>query len=232
MSTSVEISSNLGSVTTSSRRQRVRLGRSPGSPPNREAILDAARGYFERHGYDRATIRGIAAQAAVDPALVHHYFGSKDKLLVAALKLPVNPREVVTELLAGDVETIGERLLRRVLSVWGADWAAGGTMIGLMRASMTHEEAARMMREFFTREIIGRLAAALNVPQPRLRVGLVASQLMGLAMARFIIRMEPIASADPETLIACYGPTMQRYLTGELPGDDGSLSGKVHRHRK
>ena len=207
-------------TTTSSRRKRARLGRAPGSPPNREAILDAARGYFERHGYDRATIRGIAAQAGVDPALVHHYFGSKDQLLVTALKLPVNPREVVNELLAGDVETIGERLLRRVLSVWGADWAAGGTMIGLMRASMTHDGAARMIREFFAREIIGRLAAALNVPQPSLRIGLVASQMMGLAMARFIIRMEPIASADPETLIACYGPTMQRYLTGALPGDN------------
>lgn len=198
------------------------MGRTPGSPPNREAILDAARNYFERHGYERATIRGIAAEAGVDPALVHHYFGSKQQLLVAALKLPVNPREVLPELLAGPVEGIGERLLRRILSVWGADWARGGNLIGLIRTSMTHEDAARMMREFFTREVIGRLAEELEVPQPRLRIGLVASQLMGLAMARFIIRLEPIASADPETLIACYGPTIQRYLTGPLPGDEAA----------
>ena len=211
---------------SSTRRKRPRLGRAPGSPPNREAILQAARGYFEEHGYDRATIRAIAAQARVDPALVHHYFGSKDQLMVAALRLPVNPREVVAELLAGDVDTIGERLLRRVLAVWGDEWGSGGPFIGLIRAAVTREDAARMMREFFTREIIGRVVEALDVSQPRLRVALVASQLMGLAMARFILRFEPIAGADPETLIACYAPTIQRYMTGPMP------SPKVHRHRR
>jgi len=105
-------------------------------------------------------------------------------------------------------------------------------MISLIRASMTHENAAQMMREFFTREIIGRLAEKLDVPQPRLRVALVASQLMGLAMARFIIRMEPIASADPEMLIAAYAPTIQRYLTGPLPGDDGARARKASRPRR
>ena len=200
------------------------MGRTPGSPPNRDAILEAARGYFARHGYDRATIRGIAAEAGVDPALVHHYFGSKDQLLVAALKLPLNPRDVVPELLAGDINTLGERLLRRLLSVWGADRQAGGALIGLVRASVTHDDAARMMREFITREVIGRLADALERPDPRLRAALVGSQLLGLAMARFIIRMEPIASADSETLIACYAPTIQRYLTGPLPKTGGSRS--------
>lgn len=193
------------------------MGRTPGSPPNREAILEAARGYFASHGYDRATIRGIAAEAGVDPALVHHYFGSKDQLLVAALKLPLNPRDVVPELLAGDIETLGERLLRRLLGVWAADGQAGGSLVGLVRASVTHEAAARMMREFITREVIGRLADALDMPDPRFRAALVGSQLLGLAMARFIIRMEPIASADPELLIAAYAPTIQRYLTGPLP---------------
>ena len=206
-------------MSASSKRKRSHVGRAPGSPPNREAILDAALGYFARHGYDRATIRAIAAEAGVDPALVHHYFGTKDQLLVAALKLPLNPRDVVPELLAGPEDSIGERLLRRALSVWGADRDSGGQMIALIRASMTHDDAARMMREFFTREVIGRLAEKLEVSQPRLRIGLVASQLMGLAMARFIVRMEPIASADPETLIAAYAPTIQRYLTGPLPGD-------------
>jgi AcrR family transcriptional regulator len=200
------------------------MGRTPGSPPNREAILEAARGYFARHGYDRATIRGIAAEAGVDPALVHHYFGSKDQLLVAALKLPLNPRDVVPELLAGDINTLGERLLRRLLTVWGADRQAGGALIGLVRASVTNDDAARMMREFITREVIGRLADALKRPDPRLRAALVGSQLLGLAMARFIIRMEPIASADSETLIACYAPTIQRYLTEPLPKTGGSHS--------
>lgn len=229
MSTIVELFGNLSHVSLSPKPKRPRVGRAPGSPHNREAILDAARGYFVRNGYERATIRSIAGEAGVDPALVHHYFGSKDRLLVAALQLPVNPREVVPELLDGPVDEIGERLMRRVLSVWGDDSQSGGHMIGLIRAAITQESAAQMMREFFTREVIGRLAEKLEVPQPRLRVGLVASQLMGLAMARYIIRMEPIAGADPETLIACFAPTIQRYLTGPLPGDDKSRSRKGQR---
>lgn len=200
-------------------KKRSRLGRTPGSPPNREAILAAATEYFGRHGYDRATIRGIAAEAGVDPALVHHYFGSKDQLLVSALQLPVNPREVVAELLAGGRENLGQNLLRRILAVWGSDWAGGGRLVGLIRASTSHDDAARIIREFFTREVIGRLADGLDVPQPRLRAALVGSQLIGLAMARFVIAIEPIASADPETLIGVYAPTLQRYLTGPLPGD-------------
>ena len=219
MSTGVELLGNLVAVTATARRQRTRAGRTPGSPPNREAILQAARGYFERHGYDGATIRAIAAEARVDPALVHHYFGSKDQLLVAALKLPINPRELVGELLAGDPDTIGERMMRRVLAVWGEQWETGGPLIGLIRTAMTHEDAARMMREFFTREIIGRVVESLEVPQPRLRIGLVASQMIGLAMCRFILRLEPIAGADPEMLIACYAPVVQRFMTGPLPGD-------------
>jgi hypothetical protein len=130
----------------------------------------------------------------------------------------------VPQLLAGDVNTLGERMLRKVLAVWGADLRAGGALLGLVRASLTHEDAAAMMREFFTREMIGRIAAALEVPQPRLRAALVASQMMGILMVRFIIRMEPLASADPETLIASYAPTIQRYLTGTLPGDEAASS--------
>jgi AcrR family transcriptional regulator len=219
MSTAVELLGKLGAVTATARRRRARAGRSPGSPPNRQAILEAARGYFERHGYEGATIRAIAAQARVDPALVHHYFGTKDQLLVAALELPINPREVVGELLAGDPDTIGERMMRRILAVWGEQWAKGGPLIGLIRTAMTHEHAARMMREFFTREVIGRVVESLDVSQPKLRIGLVGSQLLGLAMCRFIVRLEPIASADPETLIACYAPVLQRFMTGPLPGD-------------
>jgi AcrR family transcriptional regulator len=234
MSTSVELLGNLVAVTTTARRRRARVGRAPGSPPNRQAILEAARGYFERNGYEGATIRAIAAEARVDPALVHHYFGTKDQLLVAALELPINPREVVGELLAGDPDTIGERMMRRVLAVWGEQWAKGGPLIGLIRTAMTHEDAARMMREFFTREIIGRVVESLDVPQPRLRIGLVASQLMGLAMCRFIVRLEPIAGADPETLIACYAPVLQRFMTGPLPGDasSGATSTTARRRRQ
>lgn len=202
------------------RPKRGRIGRTPGSPQNREAIRAAALEQFTKHGYDRATIRDIAAAAGVDPALVLHYFGSKDQLLVAALEFPVNPRELVSELLAGGVDGLGERLLRRALSVWSSE-PGGGTMVGLIRSSASHEEAARMMREFFTREVIGQVAKSLNVPQPGLRAALVASQLIGLAMARFVVRFEPIASAPIDDMVAWYAPTLQRYLTGPLAGDKG-----------
>lgn len=197
----------------------VRAGRPAGSPPNREAILAAAREQFAERGYDSATIRGIASRAGVDPALVHHYFGSKDRLFVAAMRVPVSPAEIVPEVLEGGVDGLAERLLRRFLEVWSADPAGGGALVGLVRSAVSNEDAARMIREFVTREVLERIAGALDVPQPRLRAALVASQLIGMALARFVVRVEPIASADAETLIACYAPTLQRYLTGPLPGD-------------
>jgi AcrR family transcriptional regulator len=201
-----------------SKPKRGRLGRTPGSPANREAIRVAALEQFTRRGYDRATIRDIAAAAGVDPALVLHYFGSKDALLVAALEFPVNPRELVSELLAGGVDGLSERLLRRALSVWTSEHG-GGTMVGLIRAAASHDEAARMMKEFFAREVLGRVVKSLGMPQSELRAALVASQMVGLAMARFVIRFEPIATASIDEMVSWYAPTLQRYLTGPLAGD-------------
>ena len=195
---------------------RRRSGRPRGSPPNREAILAAAREQFAERGYDNATIRGIAAKAGVDPALVHHYFVTKERLFTAAVRLPISPREFVPELLAGGADGLGERLLRRLFDVWATDPDA---LVGLVRSATSHEYAARMIREFMTREVLEPVARAIDMPQPRLRTALVSSQIIGLAMARFVVRLEPIASADPETLIASYAPTLQRYLTGPLPGD-------------
>lgn len=193
-----------------------RAGRPVGSPPNREAILAAARKEFSQLGYDRATIRGIAARAGIDPALVHHYFGSKDRLLAESLSLPINPAAFVLEILSGDQDGLGERLLRRFLQIWASEPTGGGALIGLVRTAAGNDEAARMIREFLQREVLGRIAAALKVDQPQLRAALAGSQLIGLAMARFVVRVEPLATADTETLVAAYAPTLQRYLTGPL----------------
>ena len=160
----------------------------------------------------------IAGTAGVDPALVHHYFGSKDKLFAAAVQLPVSPSEFVPRLLAGGVDGLGERLARQLLELWGPDESGSAPgMVGLIRSAATHEGSARLVREFIAREILQRIAEALDVPQPRLRAALVGSQLVGLAMARFVIRVEPIASADPEALVACYAPLLQHLLTDPLP---------------
>jgi AcrR family transcriptional regulator len=192
---------------------RPRAGRPPGSPPNREAILAAARDHFARHGYDRATIRGIAVDAAVDPALIYHYFGSKAELLVAALALPHDPRENVARTLSGGTAGLGERILREFLGAWDSD---RGTLMGLFRSAASHEDAARILCEFFLSEFAHRVAQAAARPQPELRAALVFSELTGLAMARFVLRVEPIASADVATLVACVTPTLDRYLTGPL----------------
>ena len=203
----------MATTATSGRR---RSGRPRGSPPNREAILVAAREQFAERGYDNATIRGIAARAGVDPALVHHYYVSKERLFTAAVRLPISPRDFVPQLLTEGADCLGERLLRTFLDMWTSHPDA---LVGLVRSATSHENAARMLREFITREALEPIARVIDMPQPRLRIGLVSSQLIGLAMARLVVRLEPIASADPETLIACYGPTLQRYLTGPLPGD-------------
>jgi len=212
-------------VATAPDPNRRRVGRPAGSPPNREAILAAARDLFGARGYESSTIRAIAAAAGVDPALVIHYFGSKDQLFAAAVELPVSPSSVVPELLAGDSAGLGERLVRRFLDLWSAaPGGSGGAMAGMMRAAVSHEGAARMVREFITREVLERIAESLDVPQPRLRAALAGSMLVGLAMTRYLIRVEPIASADRETLVACYAPLLQRLLTGPLPGDTGLLT--------
>src|SRR5260370_30730106 len=129
-----------------SERQQGRTRRTSGSPPNRAAILDAARNHFARRGYDRATMREIASDAGVDPALLYHYFGSKAQLLVAALALPHDPPQNVRRSLAGGPDGRGERILREFFNAWASD---EGALLGLLRSAAPREEASRSMRRVF-----------------------------------------------------------------------------------
>ncbi|MEU7971729.1 TetR family transcriptional regulator [Micromonospora sp. NPDC049089] len=194
-----------------------RTGRRPGNPGTREAILDAARTAFAERGYDAASIRGIAGTAQVDPALVHHYFGSKDQLFLAAMNFPVDPGQLVPRVLAGDRDAVGERMVRIFLGVW--DSPAGSAAQALLRSAVSNEWTARLLREFVTTQVLRRVLENLDVDPVELplRGSLVATQMIGLAMMRHVVRLEPVASADPETLVAAIGPTIQRYLTGPLP---------------
>ncbi|MFI6241267.1 TetR family transcriptional regulator [Micromonospora sp. NPDC050795] len=194
-----------------------RTGRRPGNPGTREAILDAARTAFAERGYDAASIRGIAGTAQVDPALVHHYFGSKDQLFLAAMNFPVDPAQLVPRVLAGDRDGVGERMVRIFLGVW--DSPAGSAAQALLRSAVSNEWTARLLREFVTTQVLRRVLENLDVDPVELplRGSLVATQMIGLAMMRHVVRLEPVASADPETLVAAVGPTIQRYLTGPLP---------------
>jgi AcrR family transcriptional regulator len=192
-----------------------RTGRRPGVSGTREAILDAARRAFAEQGYQRATVRDVAKLAGVDPALVHHYFGTKQDLFVAAVRLPVNPVDQLTAVLAAEPDQVGQRLVETFLSIW--DHAAGESpLLALIRSAVGDERAAAMLREFITEEVLGQLARRLGSPDARLRATLVGSQLIGLAMARYIVRVEPLASAPAAELAAAVGPTLQRYLTGDV----------------
>lgn len=192
-----------------------RSGRRPGNARTRDHILEAARRRFAEDGYRGATIRGIAADAAVDPALVHHYFGAKRDLFAAVLDIPVSPSFVGEVLAAAPTDELGERILRTFLRVW--DQAAHRERLQiLLRTAASDEDAARTIREFLVDALLGAVTERLGVEDAGLRATLVASQLIGFAFLRYLLQIEPLASASHERVIAAYAPTVQRYLTGDI----------------
>jgi AcrR family transcriptional regulator len=180
----------------------------------RGAVLAAARARFADHGYDGTKLRDVAADADVDVALVSYHFGSKDGLFAAAMALDVNPAQLVEELIRDGTDGLGERLVRRLLTLLDGD--RGAPFVGLVRSAATNDQAAALLREFVQREVLGRLAAAIDAPEPDLRAALCGSQMVGVIMTRYIVGVEPIATAERETLVAALGPTLQRYLTGDV----------------
>ena len=195
-----------------------RSGRRPGNQDTRSSILDAARTIFAEKGFDKASIRAIAAQAGVDPALVHHYFGTKDKLFLASMNAPMNPAELIPQALAGPRDQAGERLIRLVLSVW--DSPAGAAALGMFRSALSNEWTARLLREFVVTQILRRAVAelALRPDEAPMRASLVATQISGLMVSRYVLKIEPLASADHEAVVAALAPNVQRFLTDPLTG--------------
>lgn len=180
------------------------------------ALLDAAREVFTEQGYESATVRAIAGRAGVDPAMVNHWFGGKEGLFTSAMRIPVNTTELVPELLRGPPEELAGRILRRFVGVW--DDAGGGQFAALMRSVAGNEIAVTMLRDFIKDALFDRLLVELGSDQPDLRVALCATQIAGLGMARYVLRLEPLASADEDTIVTAIAPNLQRYLTGELDG--------------
>jgi AcrR family transcriptional regulator len=201
---------------------RPRSGRRPGRPDTKAAILDAAKAEFAAKGFDRATLRSIALAAGVDAALVHHYFGSKDDLLLAALEVPFDPREVIPALTAGGIDGLGERIARRFVSIWDTE-EMRIPLVALIKSSLSSESAGAQLREGFVRIVMVPIAAAIGTDDALLRAQLVASQLLGLAVSRYVLRLQPLASAPAELVIAQIGVTLQRYLDGnDVPLDSGA----------
>ncbi len=208
-------------MTAAARPQRG--GRRRGESGTREAILAAARGAFAELGFDRATIRGIAAAAGVDPALVLHYFGSKEQLFGDALQIPVKPGEVLRQVMGQRVDDMGATLVRTFLEAWEPE-ESRKPLVAMVRSAMTNETALALVRDYLGRRVFGPITQALDAPDAELRATLMGSQFIGLAMMRYIAHIEPLASASVEQLVTALGPTMQRYLTGDL-GSGQSVDG-------
>ena len=194
-----------------------RSGRRPGNQDTKSSILEAARRQFAEKGYDQASIRGIAGGAGVDPALVHHYFGTKEKLFLAAMNAPINPGELIPQALAGPREQSGERLVRLALRVW--DSPAGVAALAMFRSAISNDWTARLLREFVITQILRKAVTEMIIDpaEAPMRSNLVATQMAGLLMARYLLKLEPLASADPEAIVAAIAPNVQRFLTDPMP---------------
>ncbi len=187
-----------------------RTGRRPGGPDTRADVLAAARARFARAGYDNATIRAIAADAEVDPALVHHYFGTKRDLFREAVAFPVDADRLLDAVTDATPRDAAEALARVFFEVW-EDPQTRPQMLSVLRSAMTHDDAAVLLRTFVGRELLGPLASALGVDDP-LRITLAASQMIGIAVLRYVVRVEPLASSDIDTIVQRVAPVLEHHL--------------------
>jgi AcrR family transcriptional regulator len=212
-------------------------GRRPGGEDTRGAIVEAARAEFAEQGYEATSLRGIARRASVDPALVHHYFEGKPGLFAEVMSLPVDPTALVDRILAAPRDQVGEALVRAFLTIW--DSPEGRPRFqALMRSALSHEEAARMLREFLVREVFGRVGEAFAAPGPdgattptattgtatatgtvadvELRASLAAAQMVGVGMMRYVLELPAAVQASQDDLVALLAPVLQRHLVPEV----------------
>jgi AcrR family transcriptional regulator len=187
-------------------------GRRTGSPDTRAEILDAARRVFSEVGFDRATVRGIAADAGVDPALIHHYFGTKDELFTASINLPMPVAGAVRAVFAEGGEQMGRRLAETFFSIWEQE--EGRTaLLGILRSGLGGEDRALgAFREFLTSAVLDQIAPQIAGKRAPLRAILMASQLVGVALTRYVVKLEPVASAPIEEIIELVAPRLQSYV--------------------
>lgn len=193
------------------RERRRGPGRRPGSPDTRGEIVEAARAEFAAQGFDRTSMRAVARAAGVDPALVHHYFESKEDLLFAAMDMPFDPRVLLGSVVEGPRDQLGERLVGAVLQLWD-DPQRQRRLLTVVRTAIASEAASHLLRDGFLRIILDQIAAIPGIDDPRRRGNLVASQIVGLLITRYVVGIEPLASMPADEVVARVGPTIQRYL--------------------
>ncbi|WP_414696432.1 TetR family transcriptional regulator [Pengzhenrongella sp.] len=194
---------------------RAHSGRRPGESGTREAILAAARRQFAELGYDRTSMRQVALEAGVDPTLVSHFHGTKQQLFLEVVELPFQPADVLPALLTGDRDDAGARLAHFAIGVFESEQGRS-RVVSLVRAAASEPEAARLVRDLLTREVLTPIAEGIGSDDAAYRASLVMSQIVGLIMARYIVEVEPLASRDASVIADAIAPTLQRYLTGDL----------------
>ncbi len=197
-----------------------RRGRRPGGPDTRAAIIDAAREEFAAKGYDATSLRGVARAAGVDPALIHHYFDGKADLFAQVISIPAEPTALISTVIDGPVDGVGERLARAFFSVWEQPEAELGFQ-ALIRSATTQDWAVRALREFIGREIFGRVAEEVAARSGRplgsdagVRTGVAAGQMLGIAMLRYVVHFPALVEAEVDDVVELVAPSLQRYLVG------------------
>lgn len=188
-----------------------RTGRRPGPSNTREAILAAARRRFGDEGYDATSLRAIALDAGVDPGVILHFFDSKEGLFQAVVGWPFDPSRVAPRIVGPSPDGIGGRVAQVFLGMWD-DPATGSALAAVLRSAMTHPASARLLREFVSRQLFAHVIGRLDGPEAELRGELAAAQLIGVAILRYILQVEPIASASTDSLVAWLTPTLDKFL--------------------
>ncbi|HEV2371142.1 MAG TPA: TetR family transcriptional regulator [Streptosporangiaceae bacterium] len=190
------------------------MGRRPGPSSTRAVITAAAAARFTAAGYDATSLRQVAADAGVDPALVRRFFGSKEELFTAAASALIDPGQALAVVAGEPVEAAGERLLRYFLSLLG-DVSQPGPLLGLVRSAVTSEHAARLLRQFLAEGLLADIAVSFPSDRPGLGAALAASQLVGVAVARYAVQLPPLTAASTDELVCAVAPVLQYYLTGQ-----------------
>jgi len=191
-----------------------KVGRRPGNQDTRGQIITAARHAFAAKGFAGTSMRGIAAEAGVDAALIHHYFDSKQQLFLATIAMPLEVLGFVEQVAAGNRSDLGERLVRTVLGVWDSELQP--SLVAAIRTALTDPVLTRSVAEFFTLEVIGHVLRRDDLPpeEANRRAGLVASQILGLLLGRYVLRLPVLVNRESADLVAEIGPTVQRYIDG------------------
>jgi AcrR family transcriptional regulator len=190
-------------------------GRRPGDSGTREQIAAAARRQFGAHGYARTTIRSIATEARVDPSLVHHYFGSKQRLFSDVVDLGFNPELLIASIIDAPLQERGARLARFVVDLL-KNPHYGAAFTALIHAASSEPQAATLWRERIRHDVFLPLARKLEMDRAEVRAAITATQTLGLVIGCHILKFEALTAMSDDELVALIGPTLQRYLTMPL----------------